>query len=46
VQDAGDGKTDVAAVDPMVAMSRVENPDLEPVAQEIQAKLKRVIEAL
>ena len=46
VQDAGDGKTDVAAVDPMVAMSRVENPDLELVAQEIQAKLKRVIEAL
>ena len=46
VQDAGDGKTEVAAVDPLVAMSRVENPALEPVAQEIQTKLKRVIENL
>ena len=46
VQDVGDGKTEVAAVDPLVAMSRVENPALEPVAQEIQAKLQRVIENL
>lgn len=46
VQDAGGGKTEVAAVDPMVAMSRVENPNLEPVAKEVQAKLQRVIENL
>jgi uncharacterized protein (DUF302 family) len=46
VQDVGDGKTEVAAVDPLVAMSRVENPALEPVAKEIQAKLQRVIENL
>ena len=46
VQDVGEGKTEVAAVDPMVAMSRVENPALEPVAKEIQAKLQRVIENL
>lgn len=46
VQDAGDGKTEVAAVDPLVAMSRVENPELEPVAKEVQAKLQRVIENL
>ena len=46
VQDAGDGKTEVAAVDPLVAMSRVENPDLEPVAKEVRAKLQRVIENL
>ena len=46
VQDAGNGKTEVAVVDPLVAMSRVENPVLEPVAAEVQAKLKRVIEAL
>lgn len=44
VQDAGDGKTEVAAVDPLVAMSRVENAELEPVAKEVQEKLKRVIE--
>jgi len=46
VQDAGNGKTEVAAVDPLVAMSRVENSDLELVAQEVQAKLQRVIENL
>jgi len=46
VQDAGDGKTEVAAIDPLVAMSRVENPDLEPVAKEVQLKLQRVIKNL
>jgi uncharacterized protein (DUF302 family) len=46
VQDAGNGKTEVAAVDPLAAMSRVENSDLEPVAREIQVKLQRVIENL
>jgi uncharacterized protein (DUF302 family) len=43
VQDAGNGKTEVAAIDPLVAMSRVDNPALEPVAREVQAKLQRVI---
>ncbi len=46
VQDAGNGRTEVAAVDPLVAMSRVDNPALEPMAREIQAKLQRVIENL
>lgn len=46
VQDAGNGKTEIAAVDPMVAMSRVDNSALEPVAKEIQAKLQRVLENL
>ncbi len=46
VQDAGDGKTEVAAVDPLVTMSRVENPALEPVAQEVRARLQRVIDCL
>lgn len=46
VQDAGNGRTEVAAVDPMVAMSRVDNAGLEPIAKEIQAKLQRVIENL
>ena len=46
VQDAGNGKTEVAAIDPLVAMSRVDNPALEPVAKEVQAKLQRVIDNL
>ena len=46
VQDVGNGKTEVAAINPIVAMSRVENPALEPVAQEVAARLQRVIECL
>ena len=46
VQDAGNGKTEIAAIDPLVSMSRVENPALEPVAMEIKAKLQRVIQNL
>ena len=46
VQDAGNGRTEVSAIDPLVAMSRVDNPALEPVATEVQAKLQRVIENL
>ena len=44
VQDAGNGKTEIAAIDPLVSMSKVENPALEPVAMEIKAKLQRVIQ--
>ena len=46
VQDAGNGRIDVAAIDPLVAMARVDNSGLEPVAVEAQSKLKRVIENL
>jgi uncharacterized protein (DUF302 family) len=46
VQDAGDGKSEVAAIDPLVAMSRVDNLALESIAKEVQAKLRRVIENL
>ena len=46
VQDAGEGKTEVAAINPIVAMSRVDNPALEPVAREVAARLQRVIACL
>ena len=46
VQDAGNGRIDVAAIDPLVAMARVDNSGLEPVATEAQSRLKRVIENL
>jgi uncharacterized protein (DUF302 family) len=46
VQDTGDGKSEVAAIDPLVAMSGVDNPALGPIATEIATKLKRVIECL
>ena len=46
VQGAGSGKTEIAAIDPLVAMSSVDNSALEPIAKEVQAKLQRVIENL
>jgi uncharacterized protein (DUF302 family) len=46
VQDVGNGKTEVAAIDPVVSMSRVDNPALEPVAQEVRAKLQRAMDCL
>jgi len=46
VQDAENGKTEVAAIDPLVSMSRVDNPALVPVAREIKARLKRVIDCV
>lgn len=38
------GQTEVFAVDPIASMSAVENADLAPIAQEVQQKLKAVIE--
>ena len=44
VQETADGKTEIATVDPLVAMQSVENEKLRPVAEQIQQKLKAVIE--
>ena len=44
VNDAGE--TVVSAIDPIASMAAVKNENLMPVAAEIQAKLKRVIDAL
>ncbi len=41
-----DGGVEVAAVDPTVAMARVDNPALAPLAQEVRSNLQRVIDAL
>ena len=38
------GKTEVFAVDPVASMSAVDNAELAPIAQEVQQKLKAVIE--
>lgn len=46
VQEAEGGKSEVAAVDPLVSMQAVANPQLADTAKEVQAKLKRVIENL
>ena len=40
------GGIEVAAVDPIASMAAVKNPKLAGVAEQVQAKLKKVIESL
>jgi uncharacterized protein (DUF302 family) len=44
VRDAGNGKVEVASVDPVSAMERVGNPQLAPVAAQVREKLQRALE--
>lgn len=46
VQETGDSRIEVAAVDPVASMGAVDNSGLEPIANEIREKLKKVIAAL
>lgn len=46
VQDMGEGKVEVSAVNPMASMQAVENPELGVLAQEVTEKLKRMITRL
>ena len=46
VQEAAGGGSIVTALNPLVAMEVVENPDLEPIAKEVTDKLRRVVLAL
>ena len=41
-----DGGSAIAILDPLAMLGIVDNPSLEPVAQEARARLQRVIEAL
>ena len=46
VQEKESGEVEVAAVNPIASMQSVDNEELGKVANEIQAKLKRVIDNL
>lgn len=46
VQDLGDGKIEVAAINPAISMEHVKNPTLNTVAKSVTGKLKRVISAI
>jgi uncharacterized protein (DUF302 family) len=46
VQEISEGIVEVAAVNPMASMQSVENEALKDIAQEITAKLEKVIENL
>jgi uncharacterized protein (DUF302 family) len=46
VQEHPGGGVEVSAVDPVASMQAIGNPALAEIAQEVQARLKRVIESL
>ena len=46
VIDQGNGITEVAAVHPLASMTAVQNPELEPLANEVTDKLRKVIDKL
>ncbi len=46
VQEHAPGVVEVAAIDPIASMMAVKNDALAPIAIEVQAKLKRVIDSL
>lgn len=46
VQETSEGKTEVAAIDPIASMQAVENPNLRNVAEQVRNKLKKVIDNL
>ncbi len=46
VYQADDGRTVVSAVDPKIALGRLNRPQLEPIAEDVAARLKRVIAAV
>jgi uncharacterized protein (DUF302 family) len=46
VQTIAQGRTEIAAIDPVASMQAVDNPRLKQAAEEVQALLKKVIAAL
>ena len=46
LQDAGDGRTEIAAVDPVASMAAVENEALGEIAAEIRGRLRTAVDAV
>ena len=44
VQETPGGGAEVSAIDPVASMQAIENPKLQEVAQQVRAKLKKVID--
>ncbi|MDX2261417.1 MAG: DUF302 domain-containing protein [Gemmatimonadales bacterium] len=45
-EDGGPGRSVVSAVDPVESLRRAGNPALAPLAQEVKARLERVLDAV
>jgi uncharacterized protein (DUF302 family) len=46
VRDAGNGQTEVAAIDPVASMQAIDNPALKKAAQVVRAKLEKVVASI
>ena len=46
VRDAGNGQTEVAAIDPVASMQAIDNPALKRAAEQVRSKLERVVAEL
>ena len=46
VRDAGNGQTEVAAIDPVASMQAIVNPELKRAAEQVRSKLERVVAEL
>ena len=46
VQETENGKIEVSAIDPIASMQGIGNPKLKNIADQVQAKLKKVIKSL
>jgi uncharacterized protein (DUF302 family) len=46
VRDAGDGQTEVAAIDPVASMDRTGNPALASIAEDVRVRLQRAVERI
>jgi len=46
VQETADGKVEVAAVDPISSMAAIDSPGLQGIAEEVQQRLKTVVDSL
>lgn len=46
VRDAGNGQTEVAAIDPVASMQAIDNRELKRAAEQVRAKLEKVVAQL
>ena len=46
VQETEEGEVEVSAIDPIASMQAVQNPALEDIAKQVQAKLRNIIHNL
>lgn len=46
VRDAGNGQTEVAAIDPVASMQAIDNRELKRAAEQVRAKLEKMVAQL